>query len=216
MFSYVSAAFVVPVVPVDGYILDEVSLLTSSQKQSLETTLTALESETNHQIGIVIIKSLQGRTIEEASLAIARTWWIGQKWFDNWLLILIAPNEREMRIEVGRWLEGVMTDLMANRVIDEYLTPAFSREAYFDWLQSAMEVMTPILRGEVVDIPKPPQDAMSVLVSLMFFLIWWGMFLGSAVFEPSKAWWPGMVLWALLGALVMWFLVWTLITALVW
>jgi uncharacterized membrane protein YgcG len=64
----------VPPVPVGGYILDEVSLLTSSQKQQLENTLTVLESETQHQVGIAIIKSLQGRTVEEASLAIARTW----------------------------------------------------------------------------------------------------------------------------------------------
>lgn len=63
-----------PPAPVDGYILDEVSLLTPTEKQQLQNTLTTLESETNHQIGIAIIKSLQGRTIEEASLAIARTW----------------------------------------------------------------------------------------------------------------------------------------------
>jgi uncharacterized protein len=70
-------------------------------------------------------------------------------------LILIAPAEREMRIEVGRGLEGVMTDLMSKRIIDEYLTPAFQKEQYFDGIASAITAMSPILRGEVVDLPAP-------------------------------------------------------------
>jgi len=68
------AAFVVPPAPTDGYILDEASLFNSVQKENLEQRIRSLETETHHQIGIAIIKSLQGRTVEEASLAIARTW----------------------------------------------------------------------------------------------------------------------------------------------
>ena len=69
----VFAEFIVPPAPT-GHILDEAGLLSLSEQQSLEQTLTTLETETHHQIGIAIIRSLQGRTIEEAGIAIARTW----------------------------------------------------------------------------------------------------------------------------------------------
>lgn len=71
---FIFADFVVPSIPQNGYVLDEVGVLDISQKQALNTLITALETETHHQIGIAIIKDLQGRTIEEAGLAIARTW----------------------------------------------------------------------------------------------------------------------------------------------
>lgn len=208
----VFAEFIVPPAP-SWHILDEVNLISAADIQSLEQKLTSFESETHHQIGIAIIKSLQGRTVEDASLAIARTWWVGQKWLDNGLLILIAPAEREVRIEVGRGLEGVMTDLMSNRIINAYLTPAFQKWEYGPWILSALDVIMPLLKGEVVTIPDSPKDTMDIWISFIIFLFWWGVFLGNTFFESSKAWWPGMIIGAILGSLVMWFLLGTIIMA---
>lgn len=208
----VFAEFIVPPAP-SWHILDEVNLVNTEDHQLLEQKLVSLEAETHHQIGIAIIKSLQGRTIEEAGIAIARTWWIGQKWLDNGLLILVAPTEHEIRIEVGRGLEWVMTDLISHRIIDEYLTPAFKKDEYGPWLLSAVDVMIPLLKGEVVTIPDPPKDVTGIWISFIIFLCWWGAFLGNTFFASSKAWWPGMVIGAILGGLVMWFLLGTIVMA---
>lgn len=209
----VFAAFVVPLAP-EGHILDEVWLLDTVEKSSLEVSLQKLETETQHQIGIVILQSLQGRTIEEAGLAIGRTWWVGKKWIDNGLLILIAPTEREMRIEVGYGLEWVITDLTSHRIIEEYLTPAFQKEAYFEWFGSALEVMAPLLRWEAVTLPEAPKDVLDIWFSFIVFLIWGSIFLGSGLFESSKSWWFGIFLGAGLGGIVMWALLWTLLMTL--
>lgn len=192
-------------------VYDEVGLLKPEEKIALEQKIFALEKETSHQIGIAVIKSLQGRTIEEVAIVLAREWGIGQKGLDNGLLILVAPTEREMRIEVGRGLEGVMTDLMSKRVIEENFTPHFKAGNYATGLQEGIDRMTPLLRGEVVELPEPAPDSIGILVTLIFWLVWGGIFLGSALFEPSKAWWPGMVIGGLLGGLVMWIAVGTVV-----
>jgi len=212
-YCSVFAEFIVPPAPTNSRILDEVGVLDITQKQTLEQTLTTLETETKHQIGIAIIQSLQWRSIDEAGLAIARGWWIGQKWLDNGLLILVAPTEREMKIEVGRWLEWVVTDLQANRIIDEYMAPAFQKEDYFWWLDAAIGILSPLMAGEIVDLPEPPVDTFGVLFGLMIWLVWGGFFLWSVFFEWSKAWWPGIVIGVLLGWAVLWFTVGTLLAA---
>ncbi len=74
--------------------------------------------------------------------------------------------------------------------------------------------MTPLLTGESVELPVSPVDILGVWVTFLVFLVWGGMFLGSAVFEPSKAWWPGFAIGALLGGLVIWFLLGNIFIAL--
>ncbi|MFA6080183.1 MAG: TPM domain-containing protein [Candidatus Gracilibacteria bacterium] len=193
----VLAEFVVPPAPV-GHILDEVGMLSPVENQGLEKSLSSLETETHHQVGIAILKSLQGRTIEEVSITLARTWGVGQKGLDNGLLILIAPAEREMRIEVGRGLEGVMTDLMSKRIIDEYLTPAFQKEQYFDGIASAITAMSPILRGEVVDLPAPKSALIDTIAPFGFLILFFGWgFL--SVLSASKSWWLGGVVGVIVG-----------------
>ena len=152
------AEFIVPPLP-SSPIYDEVGLLSVEEKTTLEQAILTLEKETNHQIGIAIIKSLQGRVIEEVWIVLARSWWIGQKWLDNGLLILIAPTEREMRIEVGRGLEWVMTDLMSQRIIDENFTPHFKEWNYGAGLTEWIERISPLLRGEVVELPEKEEQA---------------------------------------------------------
>lgn len=115
-----------------------------------------------------------------------------------------------MRIEVGRGLEGVITDLTSKRIINENLTPNFRNEAYGAGLTEAINRMAPLLRGEIVELPEKTPDSVGILVTLIFWLTWGGMFLGSAFFEPSKAWWPGIILGALLGGIVMWITVGTI------
>lgn len=75
--------------------------------------------------------------------------------------------------------------------------------------------MTPLLRGEVVELPPQRSDPFSVLFSLIFWLLWGGFFLGSVFFEPSRAWWPGILLGVILGGVVMWLAVGTILSTIV-
>jgi uncharacterized protein len=188
--QFVRAEFIVPPLP-SSPVYDEVGLLKPEEKTSIEQQILTLEKETNHQIGIAIIKSLQGRTIEEVGIVLARSWWIGQKWLDNGLLILITPTEREMRIEVGRGLEWVITDLMSQRIIDENFKPNFQAENYGAGLAEWIERMSPLLRGEVVELPNKKSSFKFTEETLIFIVVlFWGLL---SVLSASRSWWLGWV-----------------------
>ncbi len=196
------AEFIVPSLPSNTPVYDEVGLLSPEEKTRLENTIITLEKETNHQIGIAIIKSLQKRTIEEVWIIMARSWWIGQKWLDNGLLFLVAPTEREMRIEVGRGLEWVITDLMTKRIVDENLTPHFREERYGTGLEEALARMTPLLRGEIVTLPEKkngsPSESMQFLFILLVTFGWWLL----SILSASKSWWLGGLFGVIIGLIV--------------
>ena len=192
-FPFVRGEFVVPSLP-SSPVYDEVGLLKTEEKTSLEQQILTLESSTHHQIGIAIIKSLQGRTIEEAGILIARAWWIGQKWLDNGLLILVAPTEREMRIEVGRGLEWVITDLMSHRIIEENFKTHFQSGEYAIGLWEGIDRLSPLLRWEVVDLPEKDTENPPYI-----FMILIGLWMFGSILSSTKSWWLGGVFWAIIG-----------------
>ncbi|QCD52537.1 TPM domain-containing protein [Campylobacter sp. RM16192] len=108
-----------------GRVVDEANILTKSAKDSLIATLEAHEKATTNQIVVVTLKSLQNRSIENYSLALARKWAIGQKDKDNGVLLVVVPSEREVRIEVGYGLEGVLTDAASKSIIEKVMVPKF-------------------------------------------------------------------------------------------
>jgi uncharacterized protein len=199
-WAEVFGEFVVPPLPASP-VYDEVGILSSEEKTALEQQILTLETETSHQIGIAIIKSLQGRTIEEVWIVLARSWWIGQKGLDNGLLILIAPTEREMRIEVGRGLEWVITDLMSARIIDENFTPNFKNEAYGAGLTEGIERMAPLLRGEVLELPEKTGLSDDAIEGIIIFIVVFGWLILS-ILSASKSWWLGGVFWGVIGFFV--------------
>ncbi len=211
---FIFADFIVPPTPASP-VYDETWVLSVEEKNRLESIIFGIENDTYHQIGIAILQSLQGRTIEEVWVTLARSWWIGQKWLDNGLLFLVVPSERATRIEVGRWLEWVMTDLLSKRIIDENLLPFFREDNYFEGFESTLRRITPLLTGEKVTLPAAPATIIDTLLPLLFWLSWGGFFLGSVFFEPSKAWWPGIIIGAFLWGVSMWMALSTLSALLV-
>jgi uncharacterized protein len=196
-FEFARGEFIVPALPASP-VYDEVGILKPEEKTALEAQILMLEKETSHQIGIAIIKSLQERTIEEVWIVLARSWWIGQKGLDNGLLVLIAPTEREMRIEVGRGLEWVMTDLMSQRVIDENFTPNFKAEKYWAGLIEWINRIAPLLRGEVVKLPEKTGLSDDALEGIIIFIVVFGWWILS-VLSASKSWWLGGVFGGIIG-----------------
>lgn len=115
----------------DHRVHDEAHILSAAAIDQLETILKAHEDSTSNQIGVLIIPSLDGAILEDYSLHVAHdVWKLGQKDKDNGILLLIAVDDRKMRIEVGEGLEGVVPDIVASRIIRNEIAPAFRDQDY--------------------------------------------------------------------------------------
>jgi uncharacterized protein len=100
-----------------GRIADEAGIIDAAGEQAIGAQLAALEERTSDQVAVITLTSLQGNTVEQASLKIANQLALGSANLNNGVLLLVAPNERKVRIEVGRGLEGLLTDAQAARIV---------------------------------------------------------------------------------------------------
>lgn len=114
-----------------GRVVDQAGLLTPEKEAELTTRLEALERDTSDQLVVVTVDSLQGREIEDYGYRLGRAWGIGQADENNGALLIVAPNERKVRIEVGYGLEPILTDGLSALIIHNEILPAF-REGYFE------------------------------------------------------------------------------------
>ena len=114
----------------EGYVTDPAKLFSPEEKANLEQILTQIEHNTTAEIAVVTAPSLDGLSVEDYSIQLAEQWKVGKKDIDNGLIILIAPNERAYRIEVGYGLEGLLPDSLTGRLGREILVPAFKEERY--------------------------------------------------------------------------------------
>ena len=113
-----------------GRVVDDAQLLTPAQEQALTGKLAMLEQQTGDQLVVVTLPSLQDQEIEDFGYQLGRQWGIGQKENDGGALLIVAPNERKVRIEVGYGLEGVMTDAYSSLIIRNDILPAFRQGDY--------------------------------------------------------------------------------------
>jgi uncharacterized protein len=115
----------VAVPPLVGRVVDQTGTLGSGDVASLNQTLRNFEARKGSQIAVLIVPTTEGEAIEQFSLRVAETWKIGRKKIDDGALLVIAKNDRHLRIEVGYGLEGAVTDVTSKRIIDEIITPKF-------------------------------------------------------------------------------------------
>jgi len=114
-----------------GRVVDQANLLSAEKEAELTQRLEALERDTTDQLVVVTIESLQDRDIADYGYQLGRAWGIGQSEEDNGVLLIVAPNERKVRIEVGYGLEPILTDALSALIIHERILPAF-REGGFE------------------------------------------------------------------------------------
>ena len=125
LMAATSPALALDVPPLKARVTDLAGLFTSTAVSEMERQLTALEEETGAQLAVLTIPSLEGEVLENYSLKVVEAWQLGQAQQDNGVLILIARDDRKIRIEVGYGLEGVLPDVLAGRIIDNAMKPAF-------------------------------------------------------------------------------------------
>lgn len=131
-----------------GRVVDEAALLSGEQKARINTDLEALENKTTDQLVVVTLKSLQGLPIEDFGYKLGRHWGIGQAGKDNGVLLVVAPKERKVRIEVGRGLEGTLPDAMAKIIIENAILPRFRAGDYPGGISAGLRDIVAVLTGD--------------------------------------------------------------------
>ncbi|WP_257982661.1 TPM domain-containing protein, partial [Burkholderia pseudomallei] len=120
-----------PVPPLAARVTDETGTLTAAERATLEQSLKDFETRKGSQIAVLIVPTTQPETIEQYSIRVAEQWKLGRANVDDGALLIIAKNDRALRIEVGYGLEGVLTDATSRRIIDEPNVPSFRRGDFY-------------------------------------------------------------------------------------
>lgn len=134
--------------PLKSRVNDYAAMFSKDTTQSLENQLEAFERSDSTQIVVLTITSLQGDSLEDFSIRVAEAWKIGSKEHDNGALLIISKIDRKIRIEVGYGLEGRLTDLLAGRIIDTIISPAFKQGQFDKGVQDGVQAMIRVTQGE--------------------------------------------------------------------
>jgi uncharacterized protein len=152
-------------------VIDQANILSTATKSELKILLAKHESETSNQIVVVTLKSLEGYEIADYGYQLGRYWGIGQKDKDNGVLLIIAPNERKMRIEVGYGLEGTLTDALSRYIISQDIAPFFKQDDYDAGVLNGTKAIIQTLNQEPSDYIPEPKQKRQTLGSSIFTLI---------------------------------------------
>ncbi len=176
------AAYARKIPPLKGYVNDYADMISGPARSKLETELRAFERTDSTQLVILTVPSLEGETIEEFSIKVAEAWKIGRKGRDNGIIFLVAAREKRIRIEVGRGLEGRLTDLTAGRIIDLVVKPRFKRGDFSGGFTVGASVLIDATRGEFkAEEARPVRKERSLppILTLLLFAGTGLLFLGS-------------------------------------
>jgi uncharacterized protein len=160
-----------------GRIVDEAGLLSGEDDAAINAELAALEEKSTDQLTVVTLKSLQGYAIEDFGYQLGRHWGIGQKGKDNGVLLIVAPSEHKVRIEVGRGLEPVLTDALSNVIIQNAILPEFRRGDYAAGIRAGVRDIKDVLLGDAEAVKERAKAAsrrnsQSDTLQLILFLFW--------------------------------------------
>lgn len=131
-----------------GRVVDNAGLLTAQDKTAIEAELKAIEDKSTDQVVVVTLPSLGGYEIEDYGYQLGRHWQIGQKDKDNGALLIVAPNERKVRIEAGRGLEPYLTDAMSRIIIENAILPKFRRGDFSGGIRDGVRDIKATIEGD--------------------------------------------------------------------
>jgi uncharacterized protein len=170
-----------------GRIVDEAGLLSAEDRRALEQDLKALEEKSTDQLVIYTTRSLQGYPIEDFGYRLGRFWQIGQKGKNNGVILIVAPSDRKVRIEVGRGLEPQLTDLMSKLIVENAILPAFRRNDFAGGIKAGVRDIRDVLLGDAEAVKERARTAakrspnsstfmpvaiLAILVLFAFTVVW--------------------------------------------
>jgi uncharacterized protein len=143
----------VAVPPLTGRVVDLTGTLSGGAVNRIESELAALEATKGSQIAVLIVPTTQPEEIEQYGIRVADQWKLGRKGVDDGAILIVAKDDRRVRIEVGRGLEGALPDAIANRIVDEAIAPRFKLADYDGGVEAGVEKMIAVVNGE--PLPEP-------------------------------------------------------------
>jgi uncharacterized protein len=167
-----SLALALAVPSLRGRVNDDAGLMSEGAEARIDAKLEALENDTGAQVAVLTITSLQGEVLEDYSLRVAETWGLGRAEEDDGALLLIAKNDRKMRLEVGYGLEPVLSDVLSRRILDQILRPAFRAGDFDGGIERAVDAIDGLVRGTSTLPPPSGNDLQSDLPPRMFGVLW--------------------------------------------
>jgi uncharacterized protein len=144
-----AAAATLTVPPLTGRVVDDAHVLSAGEKGRLSHLLTELERKTTDQLVVVTLPRLDGVPIEAVGLKLGKSWGIGRADLDNGVLLIIAPNDGKVRIEVGCGLEGLLTDARASAIIQERLIPPLREAGYDAAAEAGVAAISAVLESDL-------------------------------------------------------------------
>lgn len=140
--------------PLRAHVNDYAGLLSPETARLLEEELTSFERTDSTQIAVLTVPSLEGEPVEGYSIRVVEAWKLGQKGKDNGVLLLVAKNEHKLRIEVGRGLEGKLTDLVSGRIVRNEIAPLLRRGDWDAGISAGVHAIQAVVRGEYTPEPR--------------------------------------------------------------
>jgi len=193
------AAFALNFPPLSGRIVDQANIIPSDARAAIEQKLVDLENKSGIQLVVATVTSLEGQEIEPYANQLFRTWKLGEKAKNNGVLLLVAPNEHRVRIEVGYGLEGTLTDALSKVIIANAMAPRFKAGNYGDGMSRGVDDIITVLTTDASDWQQRPslridsqpnQDPVN-----------WLLIAGAIVFIVLFGTWPGFR-WLVLNVLI--------------
>jgi uncharacterized protein len=138
-----------------GHVIDQTATLSPAETSQLENMLREFEAKKGSQVAVLIVPTTEPEAIEQYSIRVAEEWKLGRKKVDDGVILLIAKNDRALRIEVGYGLEGVLTDITSKRIISETITPYFKQGDFNGGITAGVQQIMRVIDGE--PLPPPTQ-----------------------------------------------------------
>ncbi len=155
----------------DGWVTDTADLLQPAEEQALEALMESYRVGSGQEVALLTIPDLAGRTIEEFALGVARAWKIGDKETSSGALLVVAQAERALRIEVGRGIEGTLTDSIAGRIIRDVIVPELEQERFYPGMRLGIEAIHAALGGDYGPLERGSDDSARGIPFLVLFVI---------------------------------------------
>ena len=155
-----AATALVGVPPLSGRIVDLSATLSADQLAQLNTSLRTIEERKGSQIAVLIVPTTQPEAIEQYAIRVAEQWKIGRKKVDDGAILVVAKNDRSLRIEVGYGLEGALNDATAKRIIDDIIVPRFKQGDFYGGINAGVDSMIKVVEGE--PLPAANRSALDI------------------------------------------------------
>lgn len=205
----------VPVPPLTDRVTDRISTLTAQQKADLEQKLKAFEEKKGSQVAVLLVPTTRPETIEQYALRVAEQWKLGRENIDDGALLLIARDDRAVRIEVGYGLEGALTDATSKRIISEIIIPRLRAGDYYGGISAGVDSIINVVEGEPLPDPQRSRGAGPGGFTQWLPLVLLLVIVGGGILRTLLGRFPGALVTGVGAGIIAWILAGAFIVALI-